>query len=128
MGVWSELDTKSIEVLCIGFVLSRAFSGLAVVTFSCAKDSGLAKAFSDAAQKRVVQLCMVSYMVLIACFMIYFGRILGIVAIVGAICTFAYYRYVAYKEFGGITGDLAGWFLQLCELVMAIVVLILQVV
>ena len=22
---------------------------------------------------------------------------------------------VAHREFGGVTGDLAGWFLQLCE-------------
>jgi adenosylcobinamide-GDP ribazoletransferase len=26
---------------------------------------------------------------------------------------------MAYREFGGITGDLAGWFLQVCELVIA---------
>ena len=28
------------------------------------------------------------------------------------------YRAVAAKQFGGITGDLAGWFLQRAELVM----------
>ena len=27
-----------------------------------------------------------------------------------------YYKRTALKEFGGVTGDLAGWFLQLCEL------------
>ena len=31
---------------------------------------------------------------------------------------FVYYRYFSYKEFGGITGDLAGYFLQICELIM----------
>ena len=30
--------------------------------------------------------------------------------------SFVYYRWMAYREFGGITGDLAGWFLQICEL------------
>ena len=27
-----------------------------------------------------------------------------------------YYEKTAKREFGGTTGDLAGWFLQLCEL------------
>ena len=29
--------------------------------------------------------------------------------------TFAYYGWIAKREFGGTTGDLSGWFLQLCE-------------
>ena len=29
-----------------------------------------------------------------------------------------YYRYMAYKNFGGVTGDLAGWFVQITELVL----------
>ena len=35
----------------------------------------------------------------------------------GALLTFGFYRISAYRQFGGITGDTAGWFLQLCELV-----------
>ena len=27
-----------------------------------------------------------------------------------------YYRHMAYKEFGGVTGDLAGYLLCVCEL------------
>ena len=34
------------------------------------------------------------------------------------------YRTVAAKQFGGITGDLAGWFLQRAELVMLAALLI----
>ena len=35
-----------------------------------------------------------------------------------AVCFF-YYKRMSRKEFGGITGDLAGFFLQICELAMA---------
>ena len=38
------------------------------------------------------------------------GACLGAAALV-----FCYYRHVALGQFGGVTGDLAGWFLQLCE-------------
>ena len=32
-----------------------------------------------------------------------------------------YYRHMAYKEFGGVTGDLAGYFLCVSELCMTVV-------
>ena len=32
------------------------------------------------------------------------------------LAVYFYYKHTARKEFGGVTGDLAGWFLQLCEL------------
>ncbi|MFG6328864.1 MAG: adenosylcobinamide-GDP ribazoletransferase [Lachnospiraceae bacterium] len=39
---------------------------------------------------------------------------------------FFYYRYKSYKEFGGITGDLAGWFLCLCEMAGTLICAIMQ--
>ncbi len=40
----------------------------------------------------------------------------GVPALVGAALIFIYYRVMAMHRFGGVTGDLAGYFLQLCEL------------
>ena len=37
--------------------------------------------------------------------------------LVGGLLMFVFYRVFAYRQFGGITGDTAGWFLQLCELI-----------
>ena len=34
------------------------------------------------------------------------------------------YRRMAYRQFGGVTGDLAGWFLQVTELVLTAVIVI----
>lgn len=50
--------------------------------------------------------------------MILFGGWMGAAALLGAVLTFFYYRHVAYRELGGITGDTAGYFLTLCEGVM----------
>ena len=33
---------------------------------------------------------------------------------------------MAYKQFGGVTGDLAGYFLSLCELWMALAVVLMK--
>ena len=40
----------------------------------------------------------------------------GVAALFGMAAAFVYYRIESYRRFGGITGDLAGYFLQLCEL------------
>jgi adenosylcobinamide-GDP ribazoletransferase len=59
--------------------------------------------------------------------MLFTDPIRGCRAILGACLAFLYYRHMAYKKFGGITGDLAGFFLQLCELMMALGVVIVDV-
>ena len=49
----------------------------------------------------------------------------GLVSLAVGACCFGWYRHMAYKNFGGITGDLAGYFLQVCELaVLAGIVLV----
>ena len=42
-----------------------------------------------------------------------------------AVLVILYYRHMALHMFGGVTGDLAGWFLQVCELVTAAVAVLL---
>lgn len=123
-GCYSEIGFRQLVVLAIGFVLSRAFSGLAVVTFRLAKNTGLAATFSDMAVKQRVRTVMVVYIVLCGILMILLEPILGTGCFLGMLAVFAYYRIMSYGKFGGITGDLAGFFLQISELVMAFVVVV----
>ena len=41
-----------------------------------------------------------------------------------AFLAMVWYYFMSRKQFGGITGDLAGWFLQVCECLMAVAVVI----
>ena len=50
--------------------------------------------------------------------MCYLWLPVGLLCSLVAVLTFVYYYKMAMKEFGGTTGDLAGWFLQTSELVM----------
>ena len=125
-GIWSEISKETIGILCCSFVLSRSLSGYGVVTLNMAKDTGLAATFSEAAKRKRVKRIMEFYVVIISAVLIWINPILGGFCISAAILTFLYYRHMAYKQFGGITGDLAGYFLQLCELVMAVVVIIVE--
>lgn len=108
----------SFAVLAFGFVVSRALSGLSVVSFPCARDSGLAAGFSEAAVKRTVKLAMAFYLVLSAAGMLVMNTAPAICMWAAVLLCFWYYYRMSMREFGGITGDLAGFFLQLGELAM----------
>ena len=124
LGVWSELSWGQLPVLGVGYVLSRALSGLAVVTFPCAKNTGLVALFSDAAQKARVRGTMVLFLVVCVAGAWGLHGIYGPALLVGAALCFAHYYHMSKKQFGGITGDLAGYFVQICELFMAVCVLL----
>lgn len=127
-GIVSEIRSfDSVLIIALGFVLSRTLSALSIVKFKSAKNSGLARTFKDAAQKNTVKNTMIFYIVLIALLMLYINVILGIGALIAALCAFLYYRSMSYKNFGGITGDLAGFFLQICELMIMTVVVFLNI-
>ncbi len=103
------------------FVLSRTLSGLAVATFPMAKDTGLVKSFADEADKKKVRNGLVVYLfLLLAALLLLDLRTetmpAAIIVFGVAMTLYGWYRYVANKHFGGITGDLAGWFLSRCEL------------
>lgn len=118
VAVWSEMPAEALSCCCIIYVLSRSLSGLSVVTFPAAKDSGLVKMFQDGAQKKIVQMTMYLYLLSGVLVLFYLDPIFGMGAVSGGILTFIYYRVVSMGQFGGVTGDLAGYFLELAELFM----------
>jgi adenosylcobinamide-GDP ribazoletransferase len=119
-GIWYDITPLSLKIIVIGFVLSRALSGLAVVTFPLAKGSGLVSLFSDQAKKSTTKKVMIFYCMLCVSAMLWLNWRLGLIGVISATLVFGYYRYILTKKFGGITGDLAGFFLQICELAIAI--------
>ena len=126
LGVWSEIRTEMLPVVAAGYVISRALSGLAVVTFPAARGSGLVKTFQDGAQKKAVRITMIVYLVLAAVYLYIFSPVGMVVLFIIAGVVFGYYYRMSRKQFGGVTGDLAGYFLQICELALLVGGLIVQ--
>ena len=50
--------------------------------------------------------------------MLYLSWKQAVIMILAALLVFFYYDRMSRKQFGGTTGDLAGYFLQICELAM----------
>lgn len=119
LGIFVELPAAFLPAVGGIYVLTRAMSGLSVVWFPKAKNSGLAAAFSEDAQKKTVAVTMFVFMAASLCFILWIaGTAAGILCALAALAVYAYYYRMSIKEFGGITGDLAGYFLQICELVL----------
>lgn len=125
-GVFSEMTSDRLTVLGLGFMLSRAFSGLGLVTLKKAKNTGLLYTFADAAANKKVAVVMSVYIAVTAGIMIWMNVIYGAVCVGLAVLSFLWYRHMAYGKFGGITGDLAGCFVQVAELVMALGVVLVK--
>ena len=102
-------------VWLLALVLERALSGFAVAAFPLAKNTGLAHTFACAADRKVVRNVLAVLAVLLCGVLLALGG--GALAAV-AILLFLWYHHVAVQQLGGITGDLAGWFLQKAELYM----------
>lgn len=115
-GLWSEINEDFIILISIGFILSRALSGYSLVTIKCAKDSGLAATFSDAAHKKIVKITMIFYIILCSMLMIIINYKIALIILLFISILFILYKKISINNFGGITGDLAGFFLQICEL------------
>ena len=123
-GCYSEITWENIWVLVLGFIFSRAFSALALVLFPKAKKEGTLAAFSkEAGQGAVVCSTIVVILVGFIAGLLFF-RVRFLLAFLAGCGVFGYYRWFSWKEFGGITGDLAGYFLQMYEIVWAMVVVI----
>ena len=98
------------------FLYSRFLSALSVATFPIAKNSGLVHTFSSSSAKLFTALfCEIMIFLLSLCLIYFCGR-KGIFPLFSSLAVFAIYFAVSKHNFGGITGDTAGWFVQLCEL------------
>ena len=129
-GAYSQLygseNMKAIEILSLGFMVSRCLSGIGVITFPKAKSDGTVAEFSRNSSDMTSRNILVVYLILLAAAMIRIQPVWGIAAFAGALLIFAYYHHMAMKYFGGTTGDLSGFFLCICEVGMAVLLAVVS--
>ncbi len=124
-ALFSETDhTDTTLLIAYGYILSRALSGIAAVTFKSAKNGGTLQSFAKPAHKKVTLIVLSCITAAVCGAMLLTNPLTGGIVLLGAGGSLLYYRIYAYKNFGGITGDLAGWFLQICEMGILILAVI----
>ena len=99
------------------FILSRLLSAFAVATFPIAKNSGLVHTFASASAKKFTALWCGIWLILISAALVLLFDAPGIFLVIPSLAVFIWYYFMTKRNFGGITGDTAGWFVQVCEIV-----------
>ncbi len=114
-GLFCEI--KNCFAAAVGYVLSRSLSGLAAVTFRSAKSGGALQNFVKPAHKAVTVSVLAVIVLLCAAAVIFLSGApnIGVIVCAAAALSFVFYRFFSYRNFGGITGDTEGWFLQITE-------------
>ena len=127
-AVWCEAEPTggAFWVLCLGPALSRSLSGLAACSWPNARGSGLLATFTQPMDAKRARVVLVLWVIGCCAGMLWLDLWAGAFTVAGALLSFLYYRVMSTRQFGGVTGDLAGFFLQICECAMVLQVVLAQ--
>ena len=127
-SAWTEVVPRgrAALVLALGPVLSRSLSGLAAASWPNARGSGLLATFTRPMDGRRARAVLGLWVLACCAAMVGLDPWTGAASVASAGLSFLYYRRMSMGQFGGITGDLAGFFLQVCECAMVLSVVLAQ--
>lgn len=113
-GLYKINDVQSLWAAAGILVLSRIGSGLCVMSLPSAKDKGMLKTTMDTASSRVKAVLVVEGILAMG-LLLWIARVKAVVEILTWCVILFFFARMCKKEFGGITGDLAGYFVVVAE-------------
>jgi len=117
----------STACICLVPVLSRTMSGIVSIAFPGSGSEGLLKTFRDSASKKPA---LIALIVVLAALMVYaflcisWVMGLGFVIVIAAVSAYLY--VMSRRQFGGMSGDLSGFYLQVLELAFLVAIVIVE--
>ncbi len=125
LGIYSEIgSSRQAMLISLGFITSRSLVILMFNILPNARGSGMMQRFQQTQGKKAVLMAAGVFSLLAFAVGIKLLPVLFLLGMVAFALTSLWFRRVSMHQFGGITGDLAGFFVQVSELVFALVVLI----
>ena len=113
---FGSLERERLYLIPVSFLLSRILSALSVLFFNAAKTTGTIHPFKEASDRFVKVSLIILLILTLSVIFLLFGVKSLIPVLAGGVVFLLHYLNCS-KNFGGITGDLAGAFLQVFELV-----------
>lgn len=123
-GVWSEITWRSMRIMLLAFPAERALSALTAQRMPDAREGGSLAALKKSAGGKRISLVLGIELAVIAAVMLCLDWKPAACVLCVFVLTTLYYRHSTLKWFGGVTGDLAGWFLQTGELAVLLTAVI----
>jgi adenosylcobinamide-GDP ribazoletransferase len=116
----SELEPSFSLVLLLGgmHVASRCMSSIATLAYPTSSSNGMLSLFHKSGEGKVAFVVVIVELVICSVVMMAANPVVGgVMLAVGLVCLSLLYPF-AKTQFGGMSGDLAGFFLQVSELCM----------
>ena len=119
-GAVSGISSVQSALVGAGFVMSRAMSAFSIAVLKPAKNRGMVSSMKKYSEKRALTITSAAIFAAAVVFAAYIVPLAGAVyGLLGAAMVYIY-KYIVYKNFGGITGDTSGFLLQTAELIFLI--------
>lgn len=109
-------ESGNIVAICPVFVLSRTLSALCAINLPNANKSGMLYNYTKNAQKQKVNIAMITVAAVSIAVIILISPAVGGISVCFGLLSVFLYKKMVIRQFGGVTGDTAGFFLQICEL------------
>ena len=122
LALASEVDEEHLLSLACVPILSRCLSSHATVTFRKASKTGMLAAEGTTVGAPAIRLVVLGIYMAVGALLVACDGAVGVLVVMAAVVVLLYVKRIAEREFGGMGGDLAGFFLQLAELVMLAVI------
>ncbi len=117
--IWKD---RQLVLLGIGYMISRVLYSMAYVWFTEAETEKKDGKALTAIQKRTLRVILSVILALCFCTCIAVSPIMGVLEALLCMWIWTYYYYLSKRVCGGITKELSGYFLVLCELVVVLFV------
>ena len=124
----SELPVTGRSALLLGLmhVFSRILSGTISLIYPKSDAEGLLRTFTLSADKKPAVAILLALLLLCAAALILVRPVTGAAMVLGGLLTALWMKRLSAKQFGGMSGDLSGYFLQLAELTMLLICVIVS--
>ncbi len=119
-----SMDELGFTAWTFTFFVSRAISGICVIKYKKGKNEGILNTSAQTADEKKVVFFLALQFILWALMAGAFFQFYWTAVLVALVISVVYYVFTAYTKFGGITGDLAGWFVCIAETLMAVAIAI----
>ena len=120
-----ELDARYVPLAACAPVASRCLAGIVAVSARLSSRTGMLASVSGSARTNAVQAALVLELLAVAAVLAWLSPLVGPATLAVAVVALAATVRMANREFGGMSGDLSGYYVQVAELAMlACVVLV----
>ncbi|MGN1318986.1 MAG: adenosylcobinamide-GDP ribazoletransferase [Lachnospirales bacterium] len=113
-----------IYMIAFSYFIVRAISVLIIITADTAKNSGLIYTFKNSMNKVITGVFNGFFVIMTVGILESYSILVGIILVFVLLLFSVYFVFFIIKKFGGITGDLIGYFISLGELLSVIVIAI----